>query len=338
MTYKTKRTLKHYVEVDGLDVEIENEPYDDPIVERVGDRLVVGYLVQDQDCENPLKSSDCNGEIITKGSAYRGNSLITDDRQRLYRELGLDSYGGVDIDKGFPCEPYTDLGGLQQTRTTLRSLGAFVVFSQVMADDDMKVRWFESLGVELVEGGTYDVNTFVLRHNLEDVNSVFSEEVEAAALDLYPKNWQAIAGPYVLPISYFDERGSSSTSVTSWDGDTNDLPDGVWVACKCAIENLKDQDQVHIRMYANAVLTEYSAWASGEVFGCCVHTYTFAPNDTACKDIEAAIEAGEGEWEINYDADDSCWGFIGHKYAKQSLKDDMFDHAVKRLNPVAQSV
>lgn len=81
-----KRTVHELHTEDGT-VEIEHEPYGDPLAERVGKFLVVGYLVHDDNAEDPMTACDGQGEIVEGVAAHK--------------HLGLDSYGDIDIDKNF---------------------------------------------------------------------------------------------------------------------------------------------------------------------------------------------------------------------------------------------
>lgn len=48
MSIRTRTT--YYDEADGMEYETDFNPTGDPLIKRVGDRLVVAYLVQDSDC------------------------------------------------------------------------------------------------------------------------------------------------------------------------------------------------------------------------------------------------------------------------------------------------
>ena len=77
-----------------------------------------------------------------------------------------------------------------------------------------------------------------LRHDLMDSNDVFWEETDKLAVNLYAEHWQTIAGPFVVPVASYNE---GRVGVTTWDGDHFDLPDGVWVACANAADNIRSQ-------------------------------------------------------------------------------------------------
>lgn len=90
-TLKVRRTVTYTMEVDGREFEIEQQPCEhiEPTVKVLPDgRAVVGYLVHDEDCSNPLDDCDGMGKI---GDARRNSSR---EANELYRTaLGLDQYG-----------------------------------------------------------------------------------------------------------------------------------------------------------------------------------------------------------------------------------------------------
>lgn len=65
--------------------------YESDIYQQVGDKLVLGYLSDDDDCENPLKNSDGMGEIY---SAHR----FSDKHSEMQEALGLDSSWEPNLD------------------------------------------------------------------------------------------------------------------------------------------------------------------------------------------------------------------------------------------------
>jgi hypothetical protein len=65
--------------------------YHEATVVPVGDRIVVGYLADDHDCENPLESCDGNGKVL---SAHRHS----DTHSEMQEALALDSCWDRDLD------------------------------------------------------------------------------------------------------------------------------------------------------------------------------------------------------------------------------------------------
>lgn len=316
---------------EDFEVELMHQPNsDDDVLTHVsedGNKVVVAYLVHDDDAYhmNPMENCDAQGDIYTYSSpySYACDSKITDNNSEFYGALGLNSYGEVDIDHEFTAdEPWIDYNGIQQTRTTLRDLAADQILREFPDNDELKEKWVEYTDIgedSLVEGKVYEIDLKELRRDLVDPNGCFWEEVDKLARELYPQHWQAIAGPYAVPISYFAERGGVMINVTDWDGDPNDLPDGVWVADKDAIENLEgytgDALREQARKYAESIVKEYASWAEGDVYGCVVETFEYCPEGDRWDQIEET----------------SRRGFIGREYAEEALKSEFFDPEVKAL-------
>lgn len=320
------RTLYYLTLDDGTEVEVQHEPCDwmDVLSERVGNKLVVAYLVHDDDPQNPMtERGDASGTLYT---------FYDDEDRALYNALGLTSYGEPDIDREF------ELDGV---KTTLRELAESAFFRHQ-------------------PGGATE----------QDLDEHLGE-VEANALDLYQQHWRAIAGPYVVPVDYCASNhgpGTTSCSVTTWDGDIDGLPSGVWVADEGAIDNIKfaalpagieikhhgsgsENDPHHVVVtlngtivcdtpswpdaldfvrqqygeatfddlvrkaeeYAAPILEEYAEWCNGNVYGCVIEEFELQGDDW--------VQTSE----------DACWGFIGSDWAQRALREEYFDYAVLAL-------
>lgn len=244
MGNKLRRRTQLTLSTEHGDIELEFEPYneDDVLIERVGDKLVVAYLVHDDDPGiNPLKDYDCQGDLYTRSRLY-GGGVITDNDSEFYGALGLDCYGNVDIDSNFPVPRYVDPRGVQHSVDNLRSMAAAKILNTVCQDVGLLEEWLDHKDYVLDPGETYDMVAVTHRAeiygDLYDRGDFMQDAVEELAVELYPAHWQQIAGPYVVPVA--SSRGSYETtySPTTWDGDVEDLPDGVWVADKGAVQNI----------------------------------------------------------------------------------------------------
>lgn len=357
----------HYITLDsGDEVEVMFEPCDwmGIHVEQVGTSLVVAYNVHDSDPSNPMENGDCNGDIYTKSSRY-GGGVITDNDSELYEALRVDGYGNV--------RSRDDVCTIDGHQATLAEHAADY-FMKHEGGYDLAIEWMDETGFE---------------HDGEDENLAVSlydriwndlveyrfkeEEIDKLIVELFKQNWREIVGPYVVPLSHFSERGDTSFSVTDWDGDPDDLPTGVWVACKCAIENI----DCNPLPYGVEVSYDYGTkgWnATGKP-----SWKVTGPNgiDQRFEDHKAAFEfahtLGEGdiawqarcyakgiveeyaEWcngnvygcvvetfenvgteeepEWEQTHEDACWGFIGSEYAQQALVDEFFKPALAGVQP-----
>lgn len=79
--------------VDGIDVVLAHSPLDflNRFSEKVGNKIVVGYIVDDSDAENPLENMDGEGSIYT---AHRHGSTL----RKFFEAIGRDRNGDLDYD------------------------------------------------------------------------------------------------------------------------------------------------------------------------------------------------------------------------------------------------
>lgn len=341
---------------DDSEVVLEHEPGDDPLVERVGDKLVVAYLVSDADgTGNPMKEHDCQGHIYTKAGWAARDSKITDNDDALLKALGLADFDTPNYHREFQvAEPVKNWRGDVSTSTCLWDIAARQLYDKIIAgDEDLKRKWVDNQGTE------------DLWRDLFDENGVFWEEVGDLAHSLYSQHWQKLAGPFVVPISYFAERGGCMIRPTSWDGDPDDLPDGVWVADAGAEENIiasalpegvhiesrpnEGEKRVYCLMSGESLTTTAQTWSAivseaqriHRVTDAALHAKAVEYAKNVCSEYASWCEGDvwgivvehfrlEGDnWEPV--ESDSCWGFIGSDWAKRSLKEEYFDPAVERL-------
>lgn len=243
MRIKTRTHTSHSVCIDDMEVPLEHPPYheDAILAERVGDKLVVAYLVHDDFPSNPMKDYDCQGNLYTMPRRY-GGGVITDDASEIYRNLRLNGGRWSDpeprIDCGFPL---VDGGPL----VSCRELAASEIYTELIKDPREMPDFFDALGLprlgiasRYVHWLKSDEGKEVTLRDLNDYNTFFYERVEQRARELFAKHWKRIVGPYVVPMYYHDERGSTSIGFSEWDGDHDDLPNAIWVADKGAIENI----------------------------------------------------------------------------------------------------
>lgn len=68
------RTLRRYVLDHGdIEMELTNHPDSEPVVEETEDKILVGYLVQDEDCQNPCEDQDGMGHIRSFSNRHINN-------------------------------------------------------------------------------------------------------------------------------------------------------------------------------------------------------------------------------------------------------------------------
>lgn len=214
-------------DLDGAEIEFAYPPneHNDPLVHRDGDIALVAYLSHDNHCPNPLTEFDCQGKLWTRNA-----HAATDNDREIYDALGLDGEGQPNESMVFT------IGEAKQ------SLLAHAVDEHLRQEGghDLAVEWAQAMGrdLDLEDEDLYAGFHDEIWQDLHDGNFQHPEITEVIR-ELYRQHWQAIAGPFVVPISYFAERGGCMIRTTSWDGDPDDLPDGVWVADDGAEENIR---------------------------------------------------------------------------------------------------
>jgi hypothetical protein len=341
-------------EFDGFPYEVQFEPAGDVMAQRVGDRLVVAYNVQDEDCENPMTSCDCEGKLYTKPYHGYGGGSITDDSSWGHH-LGLDEYGEIDLDAdGIEVAAMAKLPGLIPNAVWVRwmmeldtplSQVRYEMF-QTWSGDYVNVEWSEE-DQEIIEAlPTYD-----------SVREECWGEL----------NEQGKIGSYLaVPVRYCSSvhgPGTAQAYVTNLDS-----ADAVWVPDACAIENIKSQCwPAGVQIYwtggagsktdplfakvkvGETVVAGFDTWAEAQEFvsanygeGTYQDLYTAAKHyakgvlDEYVKwcngecygcvvqtyKLEDDVWVEKGDW-------DSCWGYIGYEYAEETLKDEYFLPAVK---------
>jgi len=314
------------IDIDDETIELEFAALEchSGLAEKIGNMLVVAYLVDDDSPPNPMKDYDGQGDLYTDGQGH----VITDNPYEIKRQLRLRggrwSEDQPELDHEFKLDGVT---------TTLWDLAADEYMGRLRKDQDLLEQWVkfkqreEGLDDELVEGRLYPVDWEELRRDLSDVNGVYCDEVEELAIDLYSKHWESMVGPFVIPVNYCHSNhgpGTTSIGVDNWDGDWQDPPNAVWVADKCAEQNIvgPGMSDADIRKsateYAEGVLNEYAKWCNGEVYGCVVEIF-----ENTTPDEESAT------WEQR--DSDSCWGFIGYDYAEKTLEEEFFSPSVTKI-------
>lgn len=350
----------------GEEVELQFEPTDwhDVLTERVGNKIVVAYLVVDSDSDssNPMEN-DSQGNIYTRPPRYGRGGVVTDDMSELLSALRLDGENEVNPNVVFKINGVS--ASLEDHAAT--------EFMEINGGYDLTIEW---LATQDSDHDTEDEDLAIRCYN-DIYNEIVSgdfkfDEHQELMLKLYAQHWREIVGPFVVPISYCASNhgpGTTSVSVTTWDGDADDLPDGVWVADKGAQENITSNPLPRgVRVdYSNKencwrVMHEVPGGVNQKFEGPDAHIHgrardfalTLGPGDIAwqaelyaasilseyvdwCNGnvygcvVETFVKAGEDDdaWEP-VDVD-SCWGFIGDEYPEQALRDEFFNPAVEAV-------
>lgn len=292
----------------------EYHPESDITIVETEDKIIVGYLVQDELAENPLEDCDGMGDIHHHPRSRYGQR--NDDG--YYDALALDRYGDPIIDEDklqqmwadavnalppelfmFPDEyederwdphPIYSSSGVPvpywvKLRTLLadEAIGDWTIIS--MCRDAWRVLQLPDLLEEILADRIEDAITW----NYEtDADECFKPgDQDAVLLDLYAH------GGCVWSVS-----GTGMNC--RWD---TSRAESVWVPDKCLreeLEKIKDPQERYSQAveYAKQAVEAYNAWSCGDCYGVVVQTH-----------------AKDGEMTD----DDSCWGYIGGDYARDEL-------------------
>lgn len=300
---KTNHRTTHIItDSDFPDVEFEvsYEPADNTYIDsikvsRIDDnRVVVGYLSNDDDSRDPLDEaqSDGSGRIY---SAHRNSS----SHEKMQEALGLDSewepdldiINGVDID-----EAYVKLF-IENTNV------AELIAEHERLEDETDVQY----------------QTRIAEADLNDnykYNLVFADGYNEIALELWRKGREngTIGTPYTISLDVYDHGGqvfsiSGEGMSCRWDTSRGGA---VWVPDEYCLEHIMSQPEADRNECADEccrnALKEYNAWLCGDVYGVCV----------------AICDSKTGE-ELS---SDECWGYYTSEHAIQQMNDEV-ESAVK---------
>ena len=101
------------------------------------------------------------------------------------------------------------------------------------------------------------------------------------------------------PFSVKDTKGDKRTGDNSPAEKALDKADGYYIA---------PEDVTDATKYAKSVLSDYTSWCNGDVYGVCVWKYE--------------REDKTDSWG-EPDRDEECWGYIGYDYAREELEAQM---------------
>ncbi len=325
--FKSRKYATHVVEItlsDGKahEFNVEYEPsflmgqYVDPVVLEDGPLLVLGYLSDDADCENPLTSCDGLGAVHT-AHRHAGRS----EHWAMQQALGLNSGWSRDLE----CDEVTS-----RAWAALRSLirenltPEFVAYTLAAASDGYTAEeaWNELLFSYERPSGNYYASPFANR----------VRTIAPSGERLLDDAWQdcvregLIGDPYAVVLDCYEHGGqiwslSGGGMQCRWDT-THGA--GVWVPDSCLREDLDavrkseglDAARGKAREYAIQALESYNAWLSGDCYGVSIAVFQKAVN---------------GSYRALGD-EHACWGYVGQDWVVEAMTDE----AAATLNHLRQ--
>jgi len=308
MPTSIRRHTSYTIEIDGKSFAATFEPVTglDPILKQLSDgRFVLGYLSQDSDTENPLENSDGMGKIYDRRSRHARKESI----DKFFEETGL----GRDGEPENPRNPHAVLldvydhsgeawsihgEGMQCRWDTTRMGGVWVPDEACLEHIQSKARQM------LLPEGTKI--SYESKHNPDGTTIMRPAK---------PGEHSYRPDENVVP----DERYYNVITWTLPDGRSHGGYKNFVTAAMAAAKAMGiklDKDVIVKNEYKVAVecarqaLESFNSWLSGDCYGVVVEV------------LDAEGEQSEDE--------DACWGYIGHKYAEETLTDEV-ESKVKRM-------
>lgn len=291
----------------GVDYEIDYEAVGDILKEKVGDKVVIGYLTYDEDYDDEdYDSSDmmCDGD----GGMISFHRSNRDNHAKGLEALGNNSDGEPDLEAVY-CK--------HEAVATDRYVAA--VFTKYSLEDLLVEFHGDFEFDQLPDESDTDFVTRALRtdsaYNNWD-NTIYDETFKSVLGEMWYEDEFFPGNPDAQLLSVYSHGGehwSLSGEGMQCQWDTNNSA-GVWIPSgyqSTELEKLPAPERrKKAREYAQQFLDTFNEINSGQVFGVVVQTYE------------------EDGTEINMD---SCWGFVGSKSAEEALRDDYFKPECERL-------
>lgn len=319
---------------DEIDIELEYEPErpyngDEAKVwlSDDGGVAVVGYLVHDTDCENPMTSCDGEGRLVHSERNYEGY-----DPSEIGSELAWERDNN--------CPNPDERVYVDGRRVTLWELACEAVALDLEQDKQGTLE--ELCGPdfdELLTCAGDDIDSMFewlmpdIREELEDPSGAWCERVYGKLSALYKQHWRQLVSPFVVEASYSPDRYSRTASANLFRGDAEDV-DALWIGGDLEEENIThgmpeftdelEMDEwlrVKSMEYAHGVILTFNEWAEGNCYGCVVETFRRLDDGETWEQVEC----------------DSCWSYIGFDYATEVLENEYVAWAVNQASKTITS-
>ena len=317
---KYRAVTSHHIEVvtsngESHELAIEYKPsfimgqYEAPALLQEEPWLVLGYLMDDQDCENPLTSCDGMGAIF---SSHRHAGR--DAHYAMQQALGLDTSWTRDLDhETVVSEASARLHALIRDHLTAE----FVAFTLSAATDGFssEAAWEELLFAFQHLGGHYWGHYYACEF------AARVGEIAPSWTQLLDEAWEhsvkegQIGDPYAVVLDCYEHGGqvwslSGGGTRCRWD---TAVGAGVWVpddSLRSELDELRKGEglamaRAQAREYASQALESYNAWLAGDCYGVSVASFH---------------RSSDGKYEPIQE--DACWGYVGSKWALEIMREE----------------
>lgn len=296
------RTIASVVH-NAIEVELTFVPSDKPkVVQPTLNTLIIGYLVHDEACGNPMKDNDAEGTLYTLNEG-----VITDDKSAP-SYLGLTEFGGSYYGPEYDLE---HAGISERIAQYIHAkiqespqLTAWMVAKMMETEENHNTLVSEIM--DWMQGYRNTNHDWYCDEDCYAITALGDYETLAkkAWKELY--NEGKIGAYLAVPVRYIDNNHGPGTTTIR----TASLEDAnaVWVPDGYAQENMNFDDcptylekLAVAEKYASSTLENYANWCNGDCWGVVVETFA----------LEDGVYVRQEE--------DSCWGFIGSEYAEKEL-------------------
>lgn len=295
------RTVNSII-VNDIECEVQHEHvHGSELTAQVGDKIVVAYLVYDNDCCLDDLMGDCVGKLY---SFHRHSRDISEGLEAL----GNNSEGEADLDAVWGNHEAT---AVSRYLAKVRKDYSFAEVREKLDDPEMR-GW-----AQVLEALTHDVN------GVSDWDQVEYEDAMQAVLEEMWAEPAYFPGDRDAQVLACYEHGGQSWSLSGegmqcrWDTSNKA---GVFVPDTCLKEQLDSDEKAgedrvaQARIYCKQFLESYNNIVNGAVYGCVVKTFDLDGTQTD---------------------EDACWGFVGSDYAEATLKSEYFEATCESLRATA---
>lgn len=316
----TRTTTTLYVgENEDIELELDHKPDsgDEPeVAELAGGGWVVGYLVRDDDCENPLDDGDGMGKIVDgRGRSSSSNEYRErrEDFDQVFDVL-LDVYShGGDAwrihggGRYFPDEQWdvSNGAGIWYPDKACRQHIEMIAGEELLAPSEWhKLRRERARSDQATKPPLPDKTPSLL---------TITQKMHSAPTGKFYQNGNEISR-YWYTYGFEIREGKSHKGYKTIKAAVRAAAKAMGVEFDAA--KYDEECRKEALLCAHQAVEAYNGWLSGDCWGVCVETFD-----------------AEGE-PLNQDA---CWGFHGQEYAEVEMKAGVA-HAVlaakeKRVDP-----
>lgn len=319
---RTRSVSDVVFEMDGEEYRLDAEvtpvcEWIDPIMQRVGDKVVFAYAVVDEDPPNPGRDYEGEGKIVLMSSRHSSYS----DMREAMSALGLDDEGQPWIEtireeclaKWIGDDP-------------ARHLEVAKIACAYQGEDEGEYEGDESLIYNYPPDGCADI----LWNEFRDADWPNSDPIYKQWYKFALEEWDrrraagTIGTKYAVVCDVY-EHGNIHVSLANTRGYPDERWDvarggAVWIPDKTAIDNIdwpeylaKDTPEEHserARNYAKGCIETWNQYWNGDVYGHVIEVHEY--NEEG--------EYGDGTRAEDRDA---CWGHYGSDYTKTVLQDEL---------------